>query len=93
MLLRQRIGTSPERAVQPQGRPVRLKIWGVGTEAGREENSIVSIYIALTRDQCTRATGIPIPVETTITVDLAAHEEIWAISSNEGYLGVSVLDR
>jgi hypothetical protein len=70
-----------------------VELWGVGSESGREESTIVNIYIAHTRDQCTRALGIPVPINTTITIDLDPHEELWGISSNEGYLGISVLER
>jgi hypothetical protein len=93
MLLRERVTTAPTLIISPQGVPVHAEIWAVGAEVGRGTETGTSFYVSHTKEACTRAQGVPIPIETTIKIDLSPGQALWAISSNEGFLGITLLDK
>jgi hypothetical protein len=72
---------------------VRLQLWAVGSFFGREETTGVVIYLSHTREEAKRSTGIPLPFNQTVLIDLEQGQQLFAVSSNEGFLGISVLER
>ena len=72
---------------------MRLQVWAQGGVSSRTTNTAPTIYLSHLKEQCTRAEGTPLPMEQPVLIDLEAGQSLYAISSDEGFVGISVLER
>lgn len=93
MLIRQHVRASATRVVPPQAYAVRVELWAMAPVIDRQTSTGSKVYISLRESECTYANGVPIPTEMPIRIDLNQGEEIWAISTDDSFMGISILSR
>jgi hypothetical protein len=70
---------------------LRLEIWNLEDISDSQAGGVV--YIGESETTVSRSSSTPIPVDTTVHIDIEVGEEVWAIAENQALMGISALLR